>query len=145
MKKLISCGVIVTNTNDILLGHVTGQDAWDIPKGMPIEGETFFNAAIRELKEETGLILDSSIFNILGTFAYSNKKNLFLLSYITNELPELDKMMCNSYFISEKNGVKNELVEIDDFKYVPWTEMQQFVRKSMFNVLSGIYYRCIKR
>ena len=57
MAKRISCGVIVTDGNRLLLGHATRSPRWDIPKGLAEPGESLAAAAVRELAEETGLVV----------------------------------------------------------------------------------------
>ncbi len=60
IKKEISAGVIVylndpvTEERLYLLLHYAGGH-WDLPKGKLEKGESFTQAALRELKEETGL------------------------------------------------------------------------------------------
>ncbi len=39
-EKVVSCGVIVTDGKKFLIGHVTGQSHWDIPKGAQEPNET---------------------------------------------------------------------------------------------------------
>ncbi len=63
IKKEISAGVIVyiedkaTQERLYLLLHYAGGH-WDLPKGKLEKGESFKQAALRELKEETGLSAD---------------------------------------------------------------------------------------
>ena len=59
MPRLISCGVIVRRAfGELLLGHATGRNYWDIPKGVRDDDETSMAAALRELREEAGIELD---------------------------------------------------------------------------------------
>ncbi|MGE5621555.1 MAG: NUDIX hydrolase, partial [Bacillota bacterium] len=79
MKKSTSCGTLVINRRgEILLCHVTGTNHWDIPKGLQDPGETTLQAAIRELREETGLSFDESLFEEVGDFDYRPDKRLHL-------------------------------------------------------------------
>ena len=51
-------GVILNEKNEILLIHRTDHDIWEIPGGKWEDGETPWDATIREVKEETGLIVE---------------------------------------------------------------------------------------
>lgn len=54
MKYEKSCGAIVIEDGKVLLvKHNAGH--WDFPKGHVEEGETEFETAIREVKEETNI------------------------------------------------------------------------------------------
>ena len=70
-----AAGGIVKNTNgDILFIHRLGK--WDLPKGKLEDNETIENAAIREVKEETG-IQNLTIIRFINTtyHIYKDKKN----------------------------------------------------------------------
>jgi len=60
MAVKVGVGVIIANPQgQVLLGKRCGSHApfWSIPGGHVEEGETFEQAAIREVEEETGLIV----------------------------------------------------------------------------------------
>ncbi|SEK25444.1 NUDIX hydrolase [Paenibacillus sp. OK003] len=57
MKFIVSASVIVLNeNNEILL--MKGRRGWEMPQGCVEEGETITQAAIREVKEETGIDIE---------------------------------------------------------------------------------------
>ena len=50
--KQISCGILIFNSqNELFVCHSTGNNFFDIPKGLKDENETFIQTAIRELME----------------------------------------------------------------------------------------------
>ena len=66
----VGCGIIIEDSEQILLQHRTDEDNWCIPGGIMEIGETFEETARRESYEETGLtITDLELFGI-----YSGEK-----------------------------------------------------------------------
>jgi ADP-ribose pyrophosphatase YjhB (NUDIX family) len=58
---LVGVGVVLLDESRILLikrGHDPGRGLWAVPGGKVRLGETLVEAAIREVKEETGLDVD---------------------------------------------------------------------------------------
>jgi 8-oxo-dGTP pyrophosphatase MutT (NUDIX family) len=106
VAKKTSCGVIVTNGSKLLALIPTGNSRQlDIPKGGLEKGETPLACALRELKEETGYTISNPDRIIdLGPMPYNSSKNLHLFLYLTNNLPPLAGLSCNSYFT--KDGKK---------------------------------------
>lgn len=106
MTADVSCGtLIVDDAGRLLLCHVTGTRAWDIPKGLQEPGETTLEAALRELREETGLVYPPERFVELGRHAYRRDKELHLYRLdVGNELPGLDALECQSFFPHRYTG-----------------------------------------
>ena len=62
MAKQITCGIVFIDpiAQKILMIHPTNQkDYWDFPKGRLENDETALEAAIREVQEETSIIMNS--------------------------------------------------------------------------------------
>lgn len=55
---ILSCGIIIVRRSEgaWLFLLLRAYSYWDFPKGLPEEGETPFQAALREVREETGLV-----------------------------------------------------------------------------------------
>jgi len=83
----ISAGILVYrkagDSYEVLLAHPGGpywenkdMNAWSIPKGEPNEGEEFFEAAIREFREEIGVEV-SGIFIELEPVKQTGGKTIY--------------------------------------------------------------------
>ena len=117
--KKISAGVVVTDGKRVVLGHVTGQSHWDLPKGGVDSGESLERAAVRELREETGIQAPVSKLEPLGTFNYSQTKNLALFLLRVDQMPAAHDLHCTSMFTAPDG---RRLPEMDDFAVVTWDE-----------------------
>lgn len=70
-RPLIQCGtsVIIRNENKILMQLRTDNKKWGLPGGSIEIGERVEETAIREVKEETGLIIDSKDLKLFDVFS----------------------------------------------------------------------------
>lgn len=131
---LYSCGIIFYRKNQILIGHATGQDHWDIPKGKMEDGESFEEAAKRECKEEIGFIIPDNSLVLLGDVSYRKGKHLVLFFYIGSDMPVVEDCVCTSTY---KNKYGNVKPEFDKFKYIDLIDMSKYLTermcKSMYN------------
>ena len=132
--KAISCGVIVTDGERLLLGHATRSPRWDIPKGVAEPGESLAAAARRELSEETGLDAPETELRPLGVFPYLRDKDLALFGWATPQLPDPRILVCTSEF--SWNG--RMWPEFDRFGLFTPDEALARVGKSLGAILAGI-------
>jgi len=130
-----SCGVIVTDGQQLLLGHATRSPRWDIPKGIVEPGETLAVAAARELLEETGLIVTPEEITNLGVHSYLRGKALALFMWRPPQLPDPQSLTCTSRF-ALPNGTL--LPEFDRFGLFPWEEALLRVGKNLARILGAI-------
>ena len=131
----ISCGLLLTDGRKLLLCHVTGKHHWDIPKGVQEGEEEPLDTLIREVKEETGVVLDGSTIDALldlGLFNYLPGKMLHLFLLEVDGFPSLLHMSCSSTF--EMFGKSHP--EVDEFDYVPFQDLEIHVTENMFKVLN---------
>ena len=80
MDHIISAGVIVyrcTNTQREYLLIRNRKGHWDFPKGKQEPGETTVHTALRELREETGLVIEH-ITGPLSPISWIFKENSIL-------------------------------------------------------------------
>lgn len=134
-KKSTSCGVIITDGKVILLGHSTGNRHWDIPKGSMDSGETFIDTALRELNEETSIVLTPNDVSDLGHHEYTPRKDLYLFLYKTDNLPLIQDVICTS--MCERGN--RTFPELDFFKYVPLEKIQGYTTINMNRTLQIIF------
>ena len=131
MPIALSCGLVLLNEDgDVLLAHATETRHWDIPKGAPDPGENDRDAALRETREETGLVLDSHALIELGRFPYRRDKELHL--FATRLRPAevaLDTLTCTSMFNSYHTG--RLIPEMDAYRWTTADEVPQYASQSL--------------
>jgi 8-oxo-dGTP pyrophosphatase MutT (NUDIX family) len=132
--KETSCGVIITDGDRLVLGHATRSPRWDVPKGVAEPGESFVDAARRELFEETGLAAPEDMLRPLGVFPYRAGKDLALFAWIVPQLPNPKSLVCTSHF----SWQGRLLPELDRFALLTQQEALKRVGKAMAALLAGI-------
>ena len=130
-----SCGVIVTDGQRVLLGHATRSPRWDIPKGAAEPDENFADAAVRELREETGLVALPEALVALGVHPYLRGKDLALFAWELGQLPDPKSLTCDSHFALPNGSL---LPEFDRFGLFPWEEALTRVGKSLARLLAAL-------
>lgn len=138
MTLPVSCGTLIVNgAGKLLLCHVTDTAKWDIPKGMQDPGETPIETAMRELKEEAGLVFDAGEFTDLGCFDYRRDKKLHLFMVRgPAELECLDHLACTSFFPHHLTGEPTP--EADGFRWASRDELAKLCWPRMAERLAAM-------
>ena len=139
MKKTTNAIVIVNKAGDILGCHgykKPQENGYDFPKGQNEPGESDIDAAIRELKEETGIILQFPERLIdCGTYKHNSEKNIHIFLYQTENFPDLSKLVCISFF---KDSGGYNCPEVDGYKIIKKEDREKYFYKVLHNKFSII-------
>ena len=115
-KVLAGVGVFVTNNKgQILLGkrkNSHGAGEWSLPGGHCEKGETSAQSAIRELKEETGMIAET----------------VRPLCWRDHEFDEVDRQYVTLYFLAEKTTGDPVSMEPDKCEKWDWFDIDNLPR-----------------
>lgn len=143
-KKSIkkAAGVCVLYKDHILLVHASDankeRNAFGIPKGGIDDGENYLDAAIRELREETGIsinprVLDRELnvansYNRIGEVSWQ----LYYYIYKVNNLSDLGM---NSMTV-RKSDLQAE--EVDWAGFVPISKAYEIINRSQLIILDRV-------
>lgn len=134
MSKL-TCGVLFIKEGQLLIGHVTGQKHWDIPKGKLDEGETPVQAAVREVAEETGMVINDSDLKSLGEYPYRRGKQIHMFVYSGEHIKA---KQC-------KEAIKDfEIKELDDFMYVGLDEAHLYLNDRLLRAIGRASFTALR-
>lgn len=131
----VSCGILYQVDHKFLAIHPTMADHWSIPKGVKENNETVFQAVVRELQEETGIIIPEKEYpkvTDIGRFKYIKGKDIHLFYYDGNKtFQSMDILTCQLL-------VGEQYPEVDKYKFVWYDELIKMVNYKLSEVLTQI-------
>lgn len=107
---------------------------WDIPKGKMEPDETYAQTAVRELREETGLIVEYNNISYLGKFDYRDNKQLALFYHQVDIMYNVDLMSC-THMVTKNDKT---FPEMDKFAAVTKEKMLEKVSPALSKLLKEV-------
>ncbi|RQR27674.1 NUDIX hydrolase [Burkholderia sp. Bp9142] len=132
--RTVSCGVVILDgAGQVFLAHATDTTHWDIPKGQGEPGESPAEAALRELREETGIVFALERLLDLGRFAYRHDKELHLFAVrVADDEVDLAHCTCTSLFPSRRDG--SLIPEMDAYRWTAPADIDAYASRSLARV-----------
>ena len=131
---LNTAGAIVLDSNDrVLMQHRCDNNMWGLPGGIIELGETVEEAAKREVKEETGLIIDNlRLFNIYsGTnqhYIYPNGDEVYFI--------------CIAYYTRIFTGqILIDDIEIKDIRFFDVNNLPNNISPSIMSIIDELKFK----
>lgn len=114
---------------------------WSIPKGEPDPGEDIFHAALREFKEETGMIPFGPYLE-LGSIIQNNGKEVFAWAFEGN-WPDDRLLVCNEISMEYPKGSGKSWTfpEIDRVAFLPIEKAKKKLRPQQAPLLDRLAER----
>lgn len=92
-KKLVGAKIVLRSTNgNILLVKPTYKPTWQLPGGVVEAGESPLAAAVREIREETGLVCDRANARLTEVIARTSEDTLLIMYEYTKTIDEAQEL-----------------------------------------------------
>ncbi len=129
--RIVSCGIVLLDPDGrVLLAHATETSHWDIPKGHGEAGEAPHVTAVREMVEETGMVIAAGRLKDLGLFVYRRDKDLHLFAARAHDHElDLTQCICTSMFPRRPDGLL--IPEMDAYRWTVPEEVERYASRSL--------------
>lgn len=133
--KEVSSGALLFQNKKLLIARPRWDSPyWNIPKGKMNSGETYWQTAIREVKEESNIDITLSVsISDLGLHKYIKRKDIYLFAIILNDNHKF-YIKCNSFY--EENGKKKP--EMVDYKWIDLNDTDEYLSPNLSKVVNEL-------
>lgn len=133
-KRLyVSAGLVIIQNNKILLAHPTNSPtngSYTFPKGKVEIGESILEAAIRETKEETGILINKKDIN--------NTEHLII--YTNKNGDVYKKLYYFLVFPTEKIEINKNNIQLDEVDWVGFLNKDEIMTKIFWRFSELLQY-----
>lgn len=131
MARTYLAGLAIVKPGRILLVHPTGahyDETWSIPKGHQDPGEPTLSAAVREVEEETGIVIPKSALVGMPLMIDLPRKTMFYWVVSAEWLP----------FPNVIPDSDLQLEEVDEARFVPVLEAEMLIETWQSEILNHV-------
>jgi len=126
---------VITNESEILVtkrvhSKLWWPDEWENTQGSVISGENARQAAVRELKEETGIVVNENTLMHIFDYIHENNPSIFV-GFIT-------------FVDKNRIDIKMNTAEVAEYKFLRYEEFEDFIMKYNFVEWTKIRYMANK-
>lgn len=135
-EKYRKCvAIVLRKNNQIFVGErIKNKNAWQLPQGGVDEGETYLEAAVRELYEETGITSVEFVLNTKNTYKYKYPRYLFdsmVKKYGSARFVGQEVAFCVFDFIGDDSEV-NLNSTVAEFSNWKWTTAEDVINSIIY-------------
>lgn len=112
--------------NEYVLANKRGKalpdfvGCWCIPCGYVDWDETLEEAIAREVKEETGVVIDESYFYQIGTYSDPKEENQNITIRFKTPIMDIEKTKLHTNFAEENEVDEVKWINLNDFEKYDW-------------------------
>ena len=134
--RKVSAGILlyrkIGNAVEVLLGHPGGPLFegclyWTIPKGETHKGEDLFETALRETKEETGILVPRDLCTYLGVKTVHKTKRVHIWFAEYSAEPDMSQHSMFQMEWPKGSGMKQTFPELDKVCWIPLERAQKII------------------
>ena len=152
-KQKISAGILLYTTKPLLqvmLVHPGGpfwkkkdDGVWSIPKGEIDENEDAFSAALRELKEETGITFSS--LPVIELAAVKQKSGKIIKAWAIEYFTDVNAIISNTFEIEwpPKSGKLQTFPEVDKAQWFTVEEARIKINEAQFALIEELQQKIL--
>lgn len=132
------------NELEFFLGHPGGhgwetKNYWAFLKGQVQDGETWVDAALREFKEESGLVMEDCDTGMLIPLGSVQQNPMKIVIAYGLHYPNIDPSKCVSNLADD--GVTQE---VDKYSWIPFSRLKSVTHRThirFYEALNDMYFR----